>query len=91
MADELLTRSQLYRAIDTEGVAILADHDLGGAAAIEVFPNAQGDFVGDSRSQSLTNVDMLAGDLDLHTEYNAPVQDGCQAALSVLKGSSKQA
>jgi hypothetical protein len=45
VADQLLTRSQLYRAIDTEGKAILADHDLGGAAAIEVFANAQGDFV----------------------------------------------
>jgi hypothetical protein len=66
MADQLLARSQLDRAIDPEGEALLADHDLGVTAAVEILADAQGDFVGDSRSQSLANVDMLAGDLDLH-------------------------
>ena len=76
MAKELLTRSQLYRTVGAEGVALLADDHVGGAAAVKILADAQGDFVGDSRSQSLTNVDMLAGDLDLHAVTTRLSRDG---------------
>jgi hypothetical protein len=66
VAAELLPGGELYAAIDAEGMAIAAYDHVGVAAAIEVLADGALDFVGDSRSQSLTNVDMLAGHLDLH-------------------------
>jgi len=42
------------------------------AVTIEVFADAGGNFVGDPRTQGLTDVDVLAGDLDLHEKINAP-------------------
>ena len=63
---QLLARGQGDRTIDLEGAALSADDHVGAAAAVEVLGDPGGEFVGNSRSQSLADIDMLAGDLDLH-------------------------
>ena len=50
-----------------KAVAFAADDHVGAAAvAVEILADAGGEFVGDPRSQSLADVDVFAGDLDLH-------------------------
>ena len=76
---QLLTRGERERAVDLEGVALSADHDVGAAAfAINVFANACGEFVRDPLTQGLSDIDMFAGDLDLHRTMNAPAPGWCQ-------------
>src|SRR5436190_713904 len=55
---------------------------IGAAAfAVEIFADAGGDFVGDPRTQGLADVDVFAGDLDLHKSINAPGVGRCQPAV----------
>ena len=61
-------------------MTVPADNDIGVAAAIEEFSHTGGEFGGDSRSQSLSDIDMLAGYLHLHKGYSIPVYMGSQAA-----------
>ena len=49
------------------------------AVAIKIFPDAGGEFVGDPRAQGLSDIDVFAGDLDLHEEINAPLAGWCQS------------
>ena len=80
LGGELLARRQRDRAVDPEGMALAADHHVGAAAvAVEVFADAGGDFVGDPRTQGLADVDVFAGDLDLHVKINAPEPGRCQS------------
>ena len=55
-----LAGGEVDPAIDAETVSLAADHDLGVAAAFEIFADAGTDFVGDPRTQSLPDVDMFA-------------------------------
>src|SRR3990167_11136569 len=71
-------------AIDLEVETILGDHDVGSAAAVKILADGGGDVVRDPRTQGLPDVDVLAGDLNLHGHYNAPVGQRCQANPGVL-------
>ncbi len=77
---ELLAGRQGDGAVHPERVALSADHHLGApAVAIEVLADAGGEFVGDPRTQGLADVDVFAGDLDLHADINAPGAGRCQS------------
>src|SRR6202041_1415987 len=81
VALQLLARGEGDRAIYSEAMAVLRQHDVGVAAAVEVFADAGENIVGDARHQRLPDSDVFAGNLDLHIVINAPGARWCQAAL----------
>jgi len=64
--------------------------NIGAAArAVDIFANAVGEFVGDPQTQGLSDIDVFAGDLDLHRLKNAPVSPWCQVRQRLLMATMK--
>ncbi len=63
---QVLTRGQRDHTVHAKAVAFLADDHFSIAAAIEIFSDTGQHLVGDPRSQGLPDVDMFAGNLNLH-------------------------